>query len=307
MTDPTVITLQLCFSGALGLFALTAITKAVMARRPAPTLTDAGAAFGVAADHPLGPPTALPPPLPTGRVVTWPYVTVDLLWAGFIFLTFFALSVGTARLAATKTELAINAQGLLQSIGFQLVFAGLTVGVMVWRIRPMAWLGLRWAGWKWVFLIAPGGVAAMWLLSAALYAAGYMQWMNSLGVEPMQDSVKLLQTTQDPFTLALMAVAAVLVAPLCEEIVFRGYLYPAAKKFAGPWVAGACTALVFAAAHGSLAPLIPLFFFGCLLVLAYEGTGSLWAPIAMHFCFNSATVAIQAIARICHLPLSPDL
>ena len=145
----------------------------------------------------------------------------------------------------------------------------------------------------------------MWLLSVGLSAVGYMKWMESFGVEQMQESVKLLQTTNDPLTLGLMAVAAMLAAPLCEEIVFRGYLYPAAKKFAGPWVAGLCSALVFAAAHNSLAPLLPLFCFGCLLVLAYELTGSLWAPVALHFCFNSATVVIQIVARIYDIHLDP--
>jgi len=145
----------------------------------------------------------------------------------------------------------------------------------------------------------------MWLLGFVLYTTGYMTWLKSLGIEEVQDSVKLLQTTQDPLTLSLMAIAAVLAAPLCEEIVFRGYLYPAAKKFAGRWVAGACSALVFAAAHNSLAPLLPLFYFGCLLVIAYELTGSLWAPIAMHFCFNTATVVITAAARVYDFPLTP--
>ncbi|MEI6673554.1 MAG: type II CAAX endopeptidase family protein [Verrucomicrobiota bacterium] len=306
MPDPTVITLQICFASALGIFVLVSIVRALRARRVAPDLTDSEPPVTDSCAN-LTVSASMPPPLPVGRVATWPYVGIDLLWVGFIFLTFFALSVGTARMAATQTEIVISVQGLIQSIGFQLVLAGLTLGVMVWRIRPIAWLGLRWKGWIWVFLMAPAGVAAMWLLSAGLYAAGYMQWLDSLGVEPMQDSVKLLQTTRDPLALGLMAVAAMLVAPLCEELVFRGYLYPAAKKFAGPWVAGACSALVFAAAHGSLAPLVPLFFFGCLLVLAYERSGSLWAPIAMHCCFNSTTVTIQVVARLCHFPLSPDL
>ena len=283
MPDPTVITLQVCFFGALGVFAVSAITRAVAARRQA----------------------AAPPPVPLGRVPTSPYLSLDLLWMGFIFLTFYSLSIGTARLVAAKTEMNITSQGLLQTIGFQAVLAGTTLMVMVWRIRPVAWLGLRWAGWKWVFLIAPLGVAAVWVLTIGLSAAGYMKWMESLGVEPMQDSVKLLQNTRDPLTMGLMALAAMLAAPLCEEIVFRGYLYPAAKKFAGPWVAGLCSALVFAAAHNSLAPLLPLFYFGCLLVLAYELTGSLWAPVAMHFCFNSATVVFQICARIYEIPLDP--
>ena len=38
------------------------------------------------------------------------------------------------------------------------------------------------------------------------------------------------------------------------------------------------------------------------LALAYELTGSLWAPIAIHFCFNAATTAIQIIMN-----LNPEL
>jgi membrane protease YdiL (CAAX protease family) len=155
-------------------------------------------------------------------------------------------------------------------------------------------------------VIAPAGVAAMWRFSLYLDAAGLMQWMQSRGVEQVQDSVKLLHETQDPLILGLMALAAVVVAPLCEEIVFRGYFYPVAKKFVGPWVAGACSALVFAAAHGSLAPLLPLFYFGCLLVIAYELTGSLWAPIAMHLGYNALTVIFQVIARGLDWPLVPN-
>ncbi|MEI6605509.1 MAG: type II CAAX endopeptidase family protein [Verrucomicrobiota bacterium] len=283
MPDPTVITLQICFLGALGMFGLAAGVKAVAARRPANEA----------------------PPVPLGRVPTWPYMRIDLLWMGFIFLTFYTISVGSARMMATKAQMPITVNGLLQTIVFQALLAVMTGVVMGWRIRPVAWLGLRWAGWRWVLLIAPAGVVSVWLLSGVLTVTGYFNWMKSLGVEPMQESVKLLQSNQDPLTLGLMAVAAMLAAPLCEEIVFRGYLYSAAKKFAGPWVAGACSALVFAAAHNSLAPLLPLFYFGCLLVLAYELTGSLWAPIAMHFCFNTTTVVIQVLARIYDFPLAP--
>src|SRR5690606_26392631 len=173
----------------------------------------------------------------------------------------------------------------------------ITLAAMVFRIGPVEWLGLRWKSWRWVFLIAPATVVAMWVVFGTLQALGYMEWMESLGVESVQDSVKLLQTATDPMVLILMAVAAVLVAPVSEELVFRGYLYPAAKRFAGKWMAAICTGLVFAAAHGSLVALLPLFIFGVVLAVLYEKTGSIWAPVAVHFCFNGATVGIQFLAR----------
>jgi membrane protease YdiL (CAAX protease family) len=72
-------------------------------------------------------------------------------------------------------------------------------------------------------------------------------------------------------------------------------------------VAGVCSALIFAAAHGSLAALLPLFVFGCVLAFLYEKTGSLWAPIAVHALFNGATVLVQLAARHWNYPLEASL
>ncbi len=281
----TATVLLVCFSGALAAFFLTAGGRWLAARRRTPG----------------------PPPLPQGKVAVWHYHAVDLLWMGFIVITYATQSLGSAQLADRPTEVSISASGLIISMGFQLVMAGMTVVVMAWRVGPTEWLGLRWREWPRVLLIAPLTVVAMWVLNIALLQSGYLKWMESLGVEQVQDSVKLLGETPDPVIFGLMAMAAVVVAPVCEEILFRGYLYGAAKRFAGPWVAGIGSALIFAAAHGSLMPLPPLFILGCLLVLSYEWTGSLWAPIAIHFCFNGATVLLQLAVRFHLIPLPDSL
>ena len=88
-----------------------------------------------------------------------------------------------------------------------------------------------------------------------------------------------------------------IVAPIAEEVVFRGYLYPAAKRFCGPAGAVLFSSLVFAAAHGNVVALLPLFALAVLLCLIYEFTGSIWASISVHFLFNAATVAMQLLAR----------
>jgi membrane protease YdiL (CAAX protease family) len=225
-----------------------------------------------------------------------------LLGAGLIFLLFFGLAVASA-MAVSDGEVSISAEALIVSIGAQLLFAGVATACVVARVRPSLWLGLRWPAWPWVLLIAPATVLLMWSVFAGLQLGGYMQWMERLGVEPVQETVRLLQTTSDPLILGLMALAAVVVAPVCEEVVFRGYLYPVAKRFGGAWVATVCSALVFSAAHGSLAALFPLFLFGMVLVLIYERTGSIWAPIAVHAMFNGATVAIQMAVRVFDIPI----
>lgn len=239
-----------------------------------------------------------PPPLPVGKVAVWPYYVVDLVWMGFLVLTYGALGLSNARAAAGPGTPVIGVQGLVQAMGFQLVLAGMTVVVMVWRVRPVEWLGLRWRGWPRVLWLGPVGVLAMWAANVLMYQAGYFKWMESLGVEQVQESVRLLHEAVDPLVVGMMALAAVVVAPVCEEVMFRGYLYPVAKRFGGAWVGAFASALVFAVAHGGLATLLPLFLFGLLLVWVYEWTGSLWAPVALHFCFNGATVLVQLAARM---------
>lgn len=293
----TIAVLLACFALSLVAFLSAALIKGLAARarrRKNPALPGETAA-------------ALPPPLPQGKVLVWPYVPLDWLWMGFIVLIFAAMSLSNASMADNQAPIKVSAEGLLQSIGLQLFLATMTLLVVVWRLKPVAWLGLRWRGWPWLLLIGPGGVVAMFGLSTLLILTGYPRLMQWLGVESTQESVKLLQQHQDPAILGLMALAAMVVAPLCEELIFRGYLYPAAKRFAGPWVAGLASALIFAAAHGALAPLLPLFVFGVLLTLAYELTGSLWAPIAMHFCFNASTVIIQFAVRISGYQLPDSL
>ena len=284
MPDPTESVIIATFCSALGIFALTAATRKWLGNGQAPAPDD-----------------EVPQ---SGHVPAHFYQPLDLLGLGFVFLVFFGLVVGSVRASAGKNEAVLTVDSLSSAIGFQFVSATIVTAFVIRRVRPVKWLGLRWAGWPWVFLIAPGAVVSMWALFSGLQTSGYLRWIDSLGVETVQDTVKILQKSTDPQILSLMVIAAVVAAPLCEEIVFRGYLYAVAKRFAGPWAAGICSALVFAAAHGSLSALLPLFIFGCVLAFIYEKTGSLWAPIATHFCFNGATVVVQLAARHYNIDLT---
>ncbi|MDP7309440.1 MAG: CPBP family intramembrane metalloprotease, partial [Roseibacillus sp.] len=80
-------------------------------------------------------------------------------------------------------------------------------------------------------------------------------------------------------------------------VVFRGYIYVVVKRFTNIPFAVIFSGLLFGAVHGNLLALLPLTILGIVLALAYEYTGSLWAPIAIHFCFNAATVVAQFILK----------
>jgi membrane protease YdiL (CAAX protease family) len=306
MFDPTEFAIIATFSAALCVFVMTSIAKAFWKNecdRPMASVAPLEPECS-----PYQPPLEVDPQptRPLGRVPTRFYRRYDLLGIALIYGMFFALVLLSLRGGEDNKPIS-EAGGLIGAIGFQLITAGMVTAMVIGRVGLIEWLGLKWSnGWQ-VLFIAPGAVFGMWLFFGGLQVSGFMKWIESLGVETVQDTVKLLQESNDPVILTLMIVAAVIAAPICEEIVFRGYFYAASKRFAGPWAAGVCSALVFAAAHGSVVALLPLFVFGCLLALIYEMTGSILAPVAVHFCFNGATVLIQFAARYYEIPMNDAL
>ncbi len=79
---------------------------------------------------------------------------------------------------------------------------------------------------------------------------------------------------------------ATLFIPFCEELFFRGFVYATFRKFVGPWRAIIYSGLIFGFAHLNVYAFVPLSLLGMALALAYEMTGSLAVPVAIHGFFN---------------------
>ncbi len=134
------------------------------------------------------------------------------------------------------------------------------------------------------------------LAGVALPLAYGLQWISIVllrylgrpwGYEPsVQSSVEILLHTANWVESAYIFVFATMIAPVAEELLFRGILYPFARDRGFPRLALWGTALVFGAMHGNLAAFLPLVCFGALLAGLYEKTGNLVAPITAHALFN---------------------
>jgi len=117
-------------------------------------------------------------------------------------------------------------------------------------------------------------------------------WIRDL-VGPTRPQESIQQLREDPRTMVLpIFLQAAIVAPLSEEILFRGFLYPALKRYTQPFVALVVVAAMFAAIHLHLPALLPLFLLSCLLTASYELSGSLLVPILVHAGFNVVNIAI---------------
>ena len=248
---------------------------------------------------------ALPPPLPRGKVPVQGFGLVDVvgisLFFGFYASTWFASSqADTGERLSDMENLNLGLLTMLILQGFQIFFV---VVLIFGRMNVVETFGLRWRRTWWQVVFAPAVVLSMYAFMHFLQVIGFNDWLASfIEGDGTQEAVKLLSETKDPLTLGLMATVVCIGAPLCEEVVFRGYLYAAVKRFTNIPFAVIFTGLFFGAVHGNLLGLLPLTILGVLLALAYEYTGSLWAPIAIHFCFNAPTTAVQIYRN-----LNPEL
>jgi len=89
----------------------------------------------------------------------------------------------------------------------------------------------------------------------------------------------------------LLAFLAVVVAPLVEEMIFRGLFQTMIRSYLGrPWPAIMLTSALFAAVHGNATHWPALFVLSVGLGYAYEKSGSLFRPIFMHALFNGISI-----------------
>jgi membrane protease YdiL (CAAX protease family) len=106
---------------------------------------------------------------------------------------------------------------------------------------------------------------------------------------PDQQSVEKFRQYTDPSDIMDFMIQAVLIAPIIEELFFRGFPLTFLKKYTSTWVALVLSAGVFAFAHVNLGSVLPLWFLGIVLGVAYEHTGSILLPMGIHACFNLTT------------------
>jgi len=148
-----------------------------------------------------------------------------------------------------------------------------------------------------ILLIAPMGVIIAYVFFFGLNEVGFNNWLEAYFSNDIkiQQPVKIYQEA-DAVTIRIMiAISVIVIAPIVEEMVFRGYLYTATKRFTDRFFAAIITSLLFGVVHFNIGALLPLIFLALLLSASYELTGSLWAPISIHALFNATTIAFQEI------------
>lgn len=117
--------------------------------------------------------------------------------------------------------------------------------------------------------------------------------LQRLGYQPgTQKAVEMMLTARSTGAVVYFGFFAVVIAPVAEEFIFRGMLYPFIKQLGWPKLAWFGVSLLFAAIHADLAIFVPLFVLASILTWLYEKTDCLLAPILVHSLFNATNLVV---------------
>jgi len=133
------------------------------------------------------------------------------------------------------------------------------------------------------------------------------------------DLLQILGEAHDPPIKFAIIASAIVLAPMFEEMLFRGFLQSATlaalnrwsdsrdraprgrTNAATPgwlkWLAIVLASIAFTAVHQHLWLMPPIFVLSLCLGYVYERTNNLWAPITIHALFNAASTALFLITR----------
>ena len=225
-----------------------------------------------------------------------------LIFPSWVLVSFFAAQILVVWLVwfltLTNAPLKLVNQTVLNTslTAFVYIVTLFFVIVMPWLIKKFRtnWseIGLTRLP-KWIdILLSPAGLIVYLIFSSLLIlvATQVLPWFN---MNQVQD-VGFNQIGQR-FEYILAFATLVVIAPIAEEILFRGYLYGKLKKFVPIWAAILVTSVLFGAIHGAWNLAIDTFALSVILCLLRELTGNLWASILLHMIKNGIAFYILFI------------
>jgi membrane protease YdiL (CAAX protease family) len=231
------------------------------------------------------------PRSPRGRLrspkVAWPPWTAPVALLGGIVLA----AVGSVLVDIPALVVGVKISAAHVPGGLEIADTAVQDGAFVLAAIFFAHLGGRKVA-AWQFGLRP---TPLWraVRLTALTLVGFLIFSVVWGAALNSGKEKLLEQLGAGQSTALLLLSAGLtcvLAPMCEEFLFRGYIFTALRNWRGVWPAAVITGVLFGVVHAGSSPavdLVPLAGLGFGLCLLYRYTGSLYPCIAVHSLNNS--------------------
>ena len=149
------------------------------------------------------------------------------------------------------------------------------------RVRPLDKRAL------WMILLAVPAITVATLCLALI-------WIHLMGAPSGGESEMMKRAASRPYGWVPLALAVAVVAPLIEELMFRGRMQTAFERRLGMLPGILVTTALFAVAHLAAFKLPSMILSGLVLGAAVSFTGSIWAGVILHAANNGVAVLMFA-------------
>jgi membrane protease YdiL (CAAX protease family) len=233
------------------------------------------------------------PPLTPVPAPAWtvPWSILDTWIAVFLLVL---LNIGLLTVAVL-----IQWEDVLQSAGVilaEMLYLLPVVAIFVWRRVPWNRIGFG------RFDAITMGMGCGLLIAAYIFIILHNLLLMALGVDTQGEEIlKLFSELKSPVWFFLVGVV---IAPIVEEIFFRGFLFQGFRQRYG-WVAAMLiSSFIFAAAHLDPVAFIPTFILGAVMAYVYHRSNSVWPGIILHFLVNAFAMcaALAAVQLQDYIP-----
>ena len=208
------------------------------------------------------------------RTYSVPWSVVDT-WTGIILLAL--LNIGLLFFASqgSGTELVQSAALILVQLAFLLPL----VLIFVWKRIPVRYLGFGKFDWNTL------GLGCGLLIASYVFIILHNLVLMALGVDTQGEAIlRFFDSLESPVWFFFVGVV---LAPIVEEIFFRGFVFQGFRQRYGWISAMLVSSIVFAAAHLDLVAFVPTFILGCLLAYMFQRSNSIWPGVILHFLVNA--------------------
>ena len=137
---------------------------------------------------------------------------------------------------------------------------------------------------SWTDILLSPAALVVYLLISVTFSTVFSMVFPSVDLNQAQETGFNNLTQNYEYYLAFIAL--VVLAPVAEEVIFRGYLYGKLKKYVPIWAAIIMTSVVFGAVHGAWNLAIDTFALSIIMCTLRELTGNIWASILLHMTKN---------------------
>lgn len=234
-----------------------------------------------------------------GNVWTDPFFKIDLLILGIIVGSYYML-IRYAAYSESPATTDIDPLGIASVIFSQMISMTVLIGGIVFvlayvrRIDVVELFGLARLSIPKLILwsIIAFALTLPFVIGVSIGWSSLLE--HAFGAEPERQELVTIMSESDSLPIKLLITfSACVFAPVTEEVLFRGYFYPTLKRHSERFFAAVVVSMLFAVVHSNTMSVLPLFVLAMSFTIAYELTGCLLVPIAMHALFNTTQIVLM--------------